>query len=240
MDELGFHTVLHRPGLLLDVGAHDGAFTLPFAALPGSRVLAFEPLPAAHARLAAAAGGLPNVTLRPEALGDAEGEVTLTMPVLDGVPQEQWASTAKGYAGLDPRVGEQRVAVPLRRLDGFGLGDLTAVKLDAEGAEYEVLRGARETLLRCRPILSIEIEERHRAGSTWAVPAYLDALGYDAFWEFWGDWRPMAGFDRATMQRASPNPAVFEASDPYVFVFYFLPREQAAAMLAALRAAEAR
>ena len=41
------------------------------------------------------------------------------------------------------------------------------------------------------------------------------------------------------MQRASPNPAVFEASDPYVFVFYFLPREAAPAMLAALRAAEA-
>jgi FkbM family methyltransferase len=237
MDELGFHRVLHRPGTLLEVGAHDGAFTLPFAALPGSRVLAFEPLPAAFARLRAAAGALPNVTLRPEALGDREGEVALTLPVLDGVPQEQWASTAKGYAGLDTRVGEERHIVPLRRLDEFGLADLTAVKLDAEGAEYEVLRGARETLLRCRPVLSIEIEERHRAGSTWAVPAYLDALGYDTFWEHWGDWQPMAGFDRARMQRASPNPAVFEASDPYVFVFYFLPREAAPAMLARLRAA---
>ncbi|TDH60168.1 FkbM family methyltransferase [Dankookia rubra] len=239
MDELGFHRTLHRPGTLLDVGAHDGAFTLPFAGLPGSRVLAFEPLPSAFARLQAAAGALPNVTLRPEALGDAEGEITLTLPVLDGVPQEQWASTAKGYAGLDARVTEQRHAVPLRRLDGFGLADLTAVKLDAEGGEYEVLRGARDTLRRCRPVLSIEIEERHRPGSTWAVPAFLDALGYDGFWEHWGDWRPMASFDRATMQRASPNPAVFEASDPYVFVFYFLPREAAPAMLAALRAAEA-
>ena len=237
MDELGFHRTLHRPGTLLDVGAHDGAFTLPFAALPGSRVLAFEPLPSAFARLHAAAGALPQVTLRQEALGEAEGEITLTLPVLDGVPQEQWASTAKGYAGLDPRVAEQRHTVPLRRLDGFGLADLTAVKLDAEGGEYEVLRGACETLLRCRPILSIEIEERHRPGSTWAVPAYLDALGYDAFWEFWGDWRPMASFDRATMQRASPNPAVFEASDPYVFVFYALPRVEAGAMLARIKAA---
>ncbi|NOG68866.1 FkbM family methyltransferase [Roseicella sp. DB1501] len=239
MDELGFHRTLHRPGTLLDIGAHDGAFTLPFAALPDSRVLAFEPLPGAFARLRAATAGLGNVTLRPEALGAAEGEITLALPVLDGEPQEQWASTAKTYAGLDPRVAEQRWQVPVRRLDGFGLSDLTAVKLDAEGAEYEVLRGARETLLRCRPILSIEIEERHRPGSTWAVPAYLDALGYDAFWEFWGDWQPMAGFDRDRMQRASPNPAVFEASDPYVFVFYFLPREEAGAMLARLRAAEA-
>lgn len=238
MDEIAFHRTLHRPGTLLDVGAHDGAFTLPFAALPASRVLAFEPLPAAFARLRAAVGHAPHLTLRQEALGDHTGEITLTLPVLDGVPQEQWASTAKGYAGLDARVAEQRHTVPLRRLDEFALSDLTAVKLDAEGAEYEVLRGARETLLRCRPVLSIEIEERHRPGATWAVPAYLDALGYDAFWEHWGEWRPMAAFDRATMQRASPNPAVFEASDPYVFVFYFLPREAAAAMLARLRAAE--
>ncbi|WP_135469313.1 FkbM family methyltransferase [Crenalkalicoccus roseus] len=238
MDELAFHRVLHRPGTLLDVGAHDGAFTLPLARLPRSRVLAFEPLPAAFGRLRQAAGALPNVELRQEALGDRHGEVTLAVPVLDGVAQEQWASTAKGYAGLDVRVTEQRHTVPLRRLDEFGLTDLTAVKLDAEGAEYEVLRGARETLLRCRPVLSIEIEERHREGSTFAVPAYLDALGYDAFFEFWGEWRPMAEFHRPTMQRASPNPAVFASSDPYIFVFYFLPREAAAEMLATLRAAE--
>jgi len=236
MDELGFHRVLHRPGTLLDVGAHDGAFTLPFAELPRSRVLAFEPLPAAFARLRAAVGAAPNVELRQEALGDHRGEAVLVLPVIDGVASEQWASTAKGYARHG--VAEQRIAVPLRRLDEFGLADLTAVKLDAEGAEYEVLRGARETLLRCRPILSIEIEERHREGATWAVPAFLDALGYDAFWEFWGDWRPMAGFDRATMQVASADPTVFAASDPYVFVFYFLPREHAAAMLATLRATE--
>src|SRR4051812_35959803 len=140
MDELGFHRTLHRPGTLLDVGAHDGAFTLPFAALPTSRVLAFEPLPAAFARLRAAVGAAPNVTLRQEALGDGTGEISLHVPVVDGVANEQWASTAKGYGGHGPRVAEQCIPVPLRLLDEFALADLTAVKLDAEGAEYEVLR----------------------------------------------------------------------------------------------------
>jgi FkbM family methyltransferase len=240
VDERGFHHALYRPGTLLDVGAHDGAFSLPFAALPGARVIAFEPLPAAFARLRAAFGESlpPHVELRQEALGDRDGEAVLTLPVLDGVPQEQWASTAKGYAALgEARVGERRIAVPLRRLDGFGLADVTAMKIDVEGAEYEVLRGARETLLRCRPVLSVEIEERHRPGSTWAVPAFLDALGYDTFWEHWDEWRPMAEFDRAAMHRASPSPADFTVSDPYVFVFYALPRESAEEMLARLRAA---
>ncbi len=238
MDELGFHRTLHRPGLLLDVGAHDGDFTRPFAALPGSRVLGFEPLPSAFARLEAAMAPCPaHVELRREALGDHAGHITLTLPVVAGIAQEQWASTAKGYA-QHAGVAEQRHEVPLITLDSLGLTDLTHVKLDAEGAEYEVLRGAHETLTRCRPVLSVEIEERHRAGATYSVPAFLDALGYDAFWEWWGDWQPLASFDRDRMHRANPNPAVFEDPGDYVFVFYFLPREHTRDMLGRLRAAE--
>ncbi len=243
MNETDFHRLLHRPGTLIDVGAHDGLITIPLARLPGSRVLAFEPLPAAFARLQAAlreAFGTmpPHVDCRAAALGDHDGEVTLAMPLLDGVAQEQWASTAKDYAvHLSARVTVQRFTVPLLRLDALGLDDVTAMKIDAEGAEYEILRGARETLLRCRPVLTIEIEERHREGSSWAVPAFLDALGYDVLFELNGAWFPMAALDRATMQRASPDPSVFEASDPYVFVFYALPREHVAAMLARLQGA---
>lgn len=243
MNEENFHQLLHRPGTLVDIGAHDGLLTIPLARLPGSRVLAFEPLPSAFARLQAAVqaafGAAPaHVTCHHLALGDHQGSITLAMPVLDGVAQEQWASTAKDYAAhVSARVTVERFAVPMRSLDDFALADVTAIKLDAEGAEYEILRGARETLLRCRPVLTLEVEERHRAGSTYAVPAYLDALGYDVFFELNGVWLPIADLDRATMQRASPDPSVFEASDPYVFVFYALPREESAAMLGTLRRA---
>ena len=235
MDETRFHQLLYRPGTLLDIGAHDGLLTRPFAALPGSRVLAFEPLPVAFARLQAACAGLPNVELHQAALGDQVGEATLTMPLVDGVAQEQWASTAKGYAGFGAQVTEARFTVPLRKLDEFGLHDVTGVKLDAEGAEYEMLRGGRETLLRCRPVLTLEIEERHRPGATHAVPAYLDALGYDAWFELQDVWHPIRDFDRGSMQVASSDPSVFGASDPYVFIFYFLPREAAPEMLASLQ-----
>ena len=244
MDETTFHTLLHRPGTLVDAGAHDGLITIPFARLPKSRVLAFEPLPPAFARLRAAlrdafGGAMPaHVDCHAAALGDHAGEVALAMPVLDGVAQEQWASTAKDYAAhVSARVAVERFTVPLMRLDDLGLADLTAMKIDAEGAEYEILRGSRETLLRCRPVLSLEIEERHREGSTWSAPAFLDALGYEVLFELDGAWHPVAALDRATMQRASPDPAVFGASDPYVFVFYALPREGAGGMLARLKGA---
>lgn len=241
MDEITFHTRLHRPGAMLDVGAHDGLLTIPFARLPHSRVWAFEPLPSAFARLEAAVraafGGIPpHVALHRAALGDAAGEITLAMPVVEGVVHEQWASMVKDYAQhAASGVTVQTVTAPLLRLDDLGLTDLTHAKLDAEGAEYEVLRGMRETLLRCRPAMTLEVEERHREGSTWAVPAYLDALGYDVFFEVRDEWFPVSALDRATMQRASPDPTVFAASDPYVFIFYALPREASAGMLERLR-----
>lgn len=229
MDELTFLTALHRPGTLIDVGAHEGLLTLPLAALPGARVLAFEPLPEARAALARAAAGTPNIAIRREALGEATGQLALSIPVLDGAPQWQWASTAKTYHEHEsPRVAIRRETVRVITLDSLALSDVTAIKLDAEGAEFAVLRGARETLARCRPVLTLELEERHAEGCTWSVPAFLDALGYETRFAHEGHWHPMAALHRPTMQRASPDPSVFEASDPYIFNFFAWPVERAA------------
>jgi FkbM family methyltransferase len=237
MDELTFLTALHRPGTLIDIGAHEGLLTLPLAALPDAQVIAFEPLSAARAALCRVTAGTPNIAIRPEALGDREGEATLSVPVLDDTPQWQWASTAKTYAAHESaRLAIHQETVRAITLDSLGIPDCTAIKLDAEGAEYAILRGARATLARCRPLLTLELEERHAEGCTWAVPAFLDALGYDTAFVHKGRWHPMAALHRPTMQRASPDPSVFEASDPYIFNFYAWPRERAAEARALLPA----
>jgi FkbM family methyltransferase len=240
MDELSFHTRLHRPGTILDVGAHDGLLTLPFSRLPGARVLAFEPLPSAFARLRTAVvaeyGAIPpHLELRTEALGAVPGSLALSVPILDGVAQEQWASTAKSYEAF-ASVTVARHVVPVTTIDALGLADLQHVKLDAEGFEQEVLEGAAATLRRCRPVLSLEVEERHRAGSTREVPALLEGLGYESWFVLDDAWHPHAAFDAATMQVASPDPAVFAASDPYVFTFFAWPGERSAEILARLKA----
>ena len=242
MDELSFHRALFRPGTIIDVGAHDGVLTLPLAALPGARMVAFEPLPPAFTRLAAAIraahGGMipPHIALRREALGTTTGRLSLDVPVVGGVAQEQWASIAKDYAAIqadDPRVQDiLRYEVDVLPLDSLGLVDVTGAKIDAEGAEEEVLRGAEATLRRCRPILSVEIEERHRARSTRDVPGFLASLGYAGCFALAGAWHPIARFDVATMQVAHPSPASFAASDPYVFIFYFVPPERLAELAA--------
>lgn len=102
------------------------------------------------------------------------------------------------------------------------------MKVDAEGAEEEVLCGAANTLRRCRPVLSVEIEERHRPGSTLRVPRLMAELGFEAYFECHGEWRSMHDFDPERLQRGSASPACFEVSDPYVFWFCFVPLERRA------------
>ncbi len=235
MDELTVHRALYRPGRLLDIGAHDGLLTLPLSTLPGAMVEAFEPLPAAHARLATATAGRANIRLHACALAERDGTAELEMPSVGGVAQEQWASLVKDYAAIqawDPRLERiDRFEVELKRLDGFAWPDITGIKLDVEGAEEEVIRGGAATIRACLPVMTVEIEERHRVGSTRAVPALLAALGLAGF--FWLDgWHEVSAFNAAHMQVASPSPANFAASDPYVFIFHFVPPALVPALLA--------
>ena len=236
MQEIEFHQALHRPGTLVDAGAHEGRMTLLLADLPTSRVVAFEPVPPSFARLqrcvAAAWGGeIPShVTLRREALSDRNGTATIAAPRVNGELQDEWASIAKDYAALrqaDPRIEAiETWSVPVLRLDDAELSDVTALKIDVEGAELELLQGAWATLRRWRPCLSIEIEERHREGSTHLVPELLHRLGYEGWFEFFGEWHRIERLDLATMQRASPSPAEFTVSHPYAFTCYFVPSER--------------
>jgi FkbM family methyltransferase len=103
MQEIEFHRALHRPGTIVDAGAHDGRLTLPLAQLPGSRVVAFEPVPAAFARLrqavSAAWGGEvpPHVTLRREALAERSGTTTIAAPRINGRSGRRSPRTTRPY-----------------------------------------------------------------------------------------------------------------------------------------------
>lgn len=148
-----------RPGMhAVDVGANIGYYTLLMARLvgEGGRVHAFEPNPAAAARLRRnlEMNGIAHRAAVYEApLADADGqEVALVVP--EGDPKN---------ASLVPttvEVGPDRVrhVVRTRRLDAL-LGDAPVdfVKIDAEGAEQAVWQGMRGILDR-RAKLTVFLE----------------------------------------------------------------------------------
>jgi hypothetical protein len=67
--------------------------------------------------------------------------------------------------------------VQKRPLDDFALSDVSFIKIDVEGHEESVLRGAHRLLSEQRPSLLIELEERHNPGCIARVRTMLGAYG---------------------------------------------------------------
>lgn len=64
--------------------------------------------------------------------------------------------------------------VEIRSLDSFELPDVDFIKIDVEGGEMAVLEGARETILRCRPVLMVEVLDSRST----EVDSWLQDAGY--------------------------------------------------------------
>lgn len=142
--------MMSLPGTLaVDVGAHRGRYTSAMLA-GGAQVLAIEANPTLSRRLAAA---LPDGRGRviSGAAGAEVGEAELRFPP-GGRTGE--ATTMPGAGG--------RISVQVVRVDDFASGhDMSVIKIDVEGAEFEVLRGAEAAIHRSRPAILMEIERRH-------------------------------------------------------------------------------
>lgn len=202
--------------VVVDVGANFGVYTHAFARR-GATVHAFEPQPPCLSVLHAYATGRPKVHVYDVALGAAEGHATLHVPKVGGRPMRGAASIAHGAAD------EERVDVPVRSLDSYGLTDVALMKIDVEGAELGVIRGAERTIRASHPILLVEIEQRHHSGPIADAFAAITALGYrGAFLDPAGSLQPLERFDATVHQIADP---AARPGGVYVFNFFFLPND---------------
>ena len=173
-------TTILRPGMImLDVGAYVGQFTLVASrtGAGGVRVIAIEPTPAVFRQLLRniEVNRCSNVTCVQAALSDKPGRAKFFF-----FPQSNDQNSLRPLA--DPRASAVEVAVETidSIADANKLDHLNVIKVDVEGNELAVLRGARQTLLRFKPILIIEISRHQRAyGYAGAdIKNFLTELGY--------------------------------------------------------------
>ncbi len=61
--------------------------------------------------------------------------------------------------------------IPVTRLDAAIEGNVTFIKLDVEGAEYEALKGAEKLIQNCRPTLAVSVY--HKAQDIWELPELI-------------------------------------------------------------------
>lgn len=159
----------------IDIGAHIGLWTHNLAAV-FERVICFEPM-AEHRECFAANIRADNVIVYPQALGSHPGMVTMrTGP----------AST--GDTCVDSEFGGD---VEMVTLDSFGFDEVDLVKIDAEGYEENILRGAAATIRRCLPVICVEQKRdfavKYGLKPQGAIP-YLQGLGYRVAKEISGDY----------------------------------------------------
>lgn len=124
----------------IDIGAHIGHWSLNMLDR-FEAVHAFEPVAEHRACFDVNVLPRPGLTLHPIALGAAPGSVRIV---------RQADNSGASH------VGETGEAVELRTLDSYGFQDVDLIKMDVEGFEAMVIEGARDTLLRCRPIVCCE------------------------------------------------------------------------------------
>jgi FkbM family methyltransferase len=164
--------VVRTGGISVDVGANIGEYTRPLSRI-SNHVHAFEPSGELANLLARAVPR--NVTVHNLALSDRSGFATLRTP-LDVKRKTFGLASLESLPTHHQVVGEK---VRIARLDDvIQQEDIDFVKIDVEGHEMSVLRGATELISRCRPIFLVESEERHRPGATAELFGFFDNLSY--------------------------------------------------------------
>jgi FkbM family methyltransferase len=177
---------IRRAGLVLDVGANIGFYSVPLA-IAGARVLAFEPVPqnVARPRQNVALNGLERaIDIHAVALSSEAGSAEITL-------REDFAGGGGvGNAAIaitDGKDGEfATVNVPLARLDalfpsiGAG-GHIDVIKVDIEGHEDHFLRGARATIIEHRPVILMEMNRWYYERRGLDLDALLPTLLPDGY-----------------------------------------------------------
>lgn len=143
---------------IVDIGAHSGRHARPLARLAGigGTVHAFEPIPAIRRQLAEslAAEGFNNVVVYPFALAAAprvaQFNFVPNLPEESGLKKRHaYNAVPSGFVEIPVKVMRLADALPASSRPRF-------IKIDVEGGELDVLRGAVEVLDAARPIVAFE------------------------------------------------------------------------------------
>lgn len=206
--------IKHLPekGVFLDIGAHHGLYTLLAHDLTDGAmsVHAFEPVPEHAHILEKSVRSLDNVTVVNAAVNSTSGEVTFyecgrTLSTLE-----------KDIADLYPRVQFTKIIVPGVTVDSYCKEHNlipSFLKIDVEGAELAVVRGAHEILDTHHPIVALEVWNQNNVEHGEAANLLIE-MGYTSY-------RILGDGDTERIQKGEPLIPPGEAFefDNILFIF---------------------
>jgi len=155
---------LIRPGdVVLDIGANIGAHTLPLAQAvgPAGRVIAFEPTDFAFAKLTRNTALNPTlagrIQCRQYLLGDSESASTAGTALYSSWPLKDADDRHHLHQGQLMTTAGAEAHTLDAALAAAGVQRLDCIKLDIDGAECALLRGAHASLTRWHPVIVMEL-----------------------------------------------------------------------------------
>ena len=138
--------------LALDIGANIGLWSRDLCNTFES-VIAFEPVESFRKCLKR---NVHHAALQIEECALGETDTTIEMIITPG---------NTGHSHVDQTtVGSG--SIPMRRLDSLNLQDIGYIKIDCEGYELPIIRGAEDTIKRCRPVMVVEQKLHEDTGKT--------------------------------------------------------------------------
>lgn len=171
-----FTRIVSHDDTVVDIGANIGCHTIVFGRI-AKYVVAVEPqrLPYYYLCANVALAELVNVLCLNNAVGSAPG--VIAVPELD---PDVWSN----FGGLDLTEPWQEMTldvrmVPVICIDDLHLPDCSFIKIDVEGMELDVLRGAANTIQQHQPILYLENDRLDKQAK---LLAHVKSLGYE-IWE---------------------------------------------------------
>lgn len=171
---------------ILDVGANNGSFAIDFANLVGDKgkVISFEPQRLIYYQLCGNVfiNGLDNVYCYNVAIGDSKKMLRIQKP-----NYFHGGSVNFGDVRVDNTLEQDYDIVEQKRLDDFYLipsDEIVFIKIDVQGYEPNVIRGALETIKLFKPYLFVEFEEHllvKNDSSEEKLKQQIEKLGYEVF-----------------------------------------------------------
>lgn len=210
-EEIAFMIKSLRSGdTAVDIGAHKGAYTYWMQKAVGRKgqVFSFEPQPVLAAYLEAmrASLGLDHVRIEEMGISSKTGNDELFVPGLGASPS----------ATLDhPQVttSGSKLDIRIESLDNYfkemERGPIRLIKVDVEGHELNVFRGAERILSEDHPTLIFECESRHHSDdSIYDVFKYLEKRGFIGRFFTRGELLPISKFHESEHQVSEKSPYI--------------------------------
>lgn len=155
---------LEKDSVFIDVGANLGQYLFVAESIIDNEkghIYGFEPHPYLANRLEKI---FPQTEIIQKALSDTIGKAQFKVPFFKHREIHTRGTLKTNHIETD-ETNFKLLNVDLDTLDAFtkskGIKRLDVIKIDVEGAEFDVLKGSRTTISQYKPVLIVEIEQRH-------------------------------------------------------------------------------